>query len=1223
MKLNTFNLGLLRLWQANYPVLIMNSALRRISEADKRRFIMRANLVIFILTTCLMQVSAAGFAQRLTFSKKNTNLEQVFQELEKQTGYKVLYSDQKVNDTKKLDVNFSNASIAEVMEDCLRSQPLTYKIDHKTIVIKEKSVNIFDRLTAYLSSINVEGKAVDAESGKPIYNVNINLKGSRRSVASDENGRFVFNSLPDDAILIVSSVGYVTQELKASSIMFVKMLPANQTLNDVTVSTGYQTLKKSSTTGAFSLITAKDIESTPSINLLERLEGKIPGVQFDIRNNKIQIRGVSSYNSNYTPLIVIDGFASSNQNLTTVATGLVEASLTFKNQPATSGNAIIGTFNPADIESITFLKDAAASAIWGAKAANGVIVITTKHGRKGVSDINFSATLSTSAPGNFSNLTSMNSAQYIELEQELVNNNFISDPVVNGYRSAPVSEAEQWMLKAKMNPIYTAQRDSALSVLAKRSNIDQLKQYLLQRAVSQQYNLSFSGGADNSSYYVSGNYTKDQPVFKSNFGERYSVLTNLTNDFLNKKLSLATGISYTYSKSQVNSAALQALGNGQFGLTPYDLLVDQNGNKIYRGVMFTTRVSDSLTRVRGLLPWTYNAIDELNYGNTINTNSAFRFNATLTGKITDWLKVSAAGQMQKSFEEQVLLQNQNSFYTRNLINTGTNPSNTATLGTPYGFPKGGIYNNGRIYRDSYGLRAQFNIDKNFGTDHHFDMVGGTEISQQKARSNSQILYGYNEDLSTFANVNTTQSGRYNTIFGTATLPSPVTTIYRNTVRNLSYFTTGTYAYLGKYYVSGSIRFDDINVLGASREARATPLWSTGLRWDIMKENFMNKVNWINALSLRGSYGSAGNPPGTANVSTVNVGQVDSYTQLPYTTVGAAANPGLNWEITKMLNGGIDASFLQGRLNTNIDVYRKRTTNILMSLPINAAYGLTSLNYNAGSLSGHGLEVNVTGEIVKSKDWGWSSNFNISYNTNNVTDSRFPAKVVTVGANSAITTGYPLDNMFVYRWAGLDNTGKSQIYAADGSIISSTNNNVKPEDRVYAGRTTAPYFGGFSNTVRYKNLSLSARATYYLGHKFLYQSINSSLYPTSGGYSGLIATSRDLVNRWRKPGDEAFTNVPGLVGVNLNTVDRYVNSDINVRDAGNIRLQQISLSYSVPKSMLRKTPFIKAINLGATVSNLGLIWVANKEGIDPSYQMTNSFNNLPPTRNYVFNLNLSL
>jgi len=1186
-------------------------------------------IMVLIMTTFLLQVSAAGFAQKLTFTRQNASLKELFTEIRKQTGYNVFWQEGKVNDAMKVNVSFKDAPLDDVLKKTLSGHELSYKIVNQTVVVTKKEKSFLETVSDYLASINVEGKIVDASTNLPIPKVSVTLKGSTRSVVADERGNFRFNSLPDEGTLIFSSIGFVTQEVKIRESMEVRMVMATQLLEDVTVSTGYQSVKKSSTTGSFSVLTAKDIESTPSVNLMERIEGKIPGVQVDIRKNTIQIRGVSSYNAQ-PPLVVIDGFPSINQDLTSISSGLVDGNVTYKNQPSTTGNAIISSFNPADIESITFLKDAAASAIWGAKAANGVIVITTKRGKKGPSELNFSATLGVSAPGNFSNLNTMSNEEYIDLERELVDKGFIQDPVanliaspLNGYRTAPITEAQEWMFKAKRNPIYAGQRDSALNVLANRSNRDQLKDYLLQNAVTQQYNLSFSGGTDNTSYYVSGNYTKDQPVFKSNLGEKYSVLSNMTNTFLNKRITLSTGINYSYSKSQVNSAALQALSLSTFGLSPYEMLVDANGNRIQKGITLTTRTSDSLTRIKNLMPWTYNAIDELDYNNTVNTGNAVRINAALDGNVTDWLKLSVSGQIQKTIDDQINLKNENSFFTRDLINIGTNPLNTTLYGTRYGFPKGGIHNNARINRDDYALRGQLSVNKNWGTDHHFDMIAGTEIRQEKANGSTRTLYGYNEELSSSINVNTVgAAGRYTNIYGqTGIIPNPNNTISRSARRYLSYYSTATYAFKDKYYVTGSARFDDVNILGASRKARATPLWSAGLRWDIKKESFMDQLTWIDALSLRGSYGRSGNNPlQSANVSTVSVGSTDGYTQLPYSTIGYPVNQDIGWEITNMLNVGLDAALMNSRLNLSVDIYNKRTTDLLMSLPINSAYGWTTLSYNAGTLSGNGVDLNMIGYLMREKDWGWDANFNFSYNNNKITESR----VIPLNSTGVrLTPGYSVDQLFVYRWAGLDNTGKSQIYAADGSILKSNNNNIVIDDIVSAGRTIAPYFGGFGTSVRYKSLSISARASYNLGHKFLIQKIDPSLYPTGGSYGGLIGNNKALVNRWRQPGDEAFTDIPGLTGVDINTVNRYMYSDLNVRNAGTIRLQQITLSYRVPKTMLKNTPFIKAVNIGATVSNLGLLWTANKEGVDPSYQMTDKFTNLPPTRNYIFNLNLSL
>ncbi|TCC89955.1 SusC/RagA family TonB-linked outer membrane protein [Pedobacter hiemivivus] len=1185
-------------------------------------------LILLIMTTFLLQVSASTFAQRITFNKKEASLKQLFLEVKKQTGYNIFWEEGKVNDRQLIDASFKNTPLEVVLDKVLTPQKLTYKLVNKTIVVKKKEPLFFDKVTSFFATVNVTGKVIDAETGNGIPKVTVKLKNSNRMVVANEQGTFMFYGLNDDDILIISAVGYLAQEMKAKDGMVVKLLAATKVLEDVIVSTGYQQLKQKTTTGSYSVITAKEIEETPSVNLMERLEGKVPGVKFDLRNNSIQIRGVSSYNGR-PPLLVIDGFVALNQNLTNITSGTLDGNPKNSTQPETSGNAIISTFNPSDIESITFLKDAAATAIWGANAANGVIVVTTKRGKKGTSSINFSTTFSTSAPANFKNMTSMTNQQYIDFEQELFDKKFILNPA-SDWRQAPVSEAQQLMFDAKSGKITAAQKDAALNVLANRSNTDQLKEYLLQRAVSQQHNLSFSGGAENSSYYVSGNYTKDQPVFRKNSGESYSVLTNLTNDFLNKRLSLSTGLNYTYAKSTVNSAAIQALSVGRYGMAPYQMLVDDEGNRIGSYVTVKKNTADSLIRINKHLPWTYNPIDELNYNNTITERNSIRVNAAIKGKITNWLNLSVSGQLQKSLNDQVLIQNLDSYLGRELYNLGTVPVNGKLVS---GFPKGGIYKSTRSNSNAYGLRAQLDIDKNWNDVHRFNMVVGTEISQNKGTGSGQTLYGYNEDVSSAVNVNTTSTGNYATIYGQGQGRFPFTnsSIFRNTTRNLSHYSSAGYSYLNKYFATASVRFDDINLLGVDRRDRATPLWSGGLRWDIKKESFMDKIEWINSLSIRATLGTAGNPPLTsANFSTIaGIGQLDGYTQLPFVYINSPANQDIGWETTKTTNLGIDAGLFNNRLSVGVDIYRKRSYDIIMSLPLNSTYGYSSLSYNAGDLEGHGVELNISGDAVRTKDWNWSSNFNLSYNTNKVTDSRFPNRLANGGV-SAIITGLPVDNFFVYRWAGLDDKGQSQIYNASGKKISSKDQTytVAPEDLVNKGRTTAPYFGGLGTTVSYKNLSLSVRATYYLGHIFLLQTINQQFYPVDNEFSpaqfsGLLANNTRLTNRWRKAGDEATTDIPGITGSSITSISRFMNSDLNVRDAGNIRLQQITLSYRVPGSLLKRTHFIKSIDCGLTVSNLGLLWVANKEGIDPEYQMTNAYNNLPPTKNYVFNLRLSL
>ena len=406
--------------------------------------------------------------------------------------------------------------------------------------------------------------------------------------------------------------------------------------------------------------------------------------------------------------------------------------------------------------------------------------------------------------------------------------------------------------------MYTAQRDSALNVLRNRSNVNQIKEYMLQRAVTQQYNLAFTGGTDNSSYYISGNYTKDQPIYKSNKATSYNLNANFKNDFLRKRLTLNTGIVYGCQSAQVNNVALQTLGVGTFGSAPYDQLVDDNGNKVYTGSTYTERVSDSLARTKNLLPYTYNAIDELDYNHTITNKNNIRLNASLKGVLTNWLNVTVSGQYQKTILDQVNNKNLNSYLTRDLINNSTNTANITNTSflRINAVPKGGVYRTSRGLSDDYGLRGQLNADKNFGEDHHFDAILGTEIREAKYEGSEQALYGYDEQRSTSVPVSTVV--HYATLTNSRSRLPNLGMLFKSRTRYLSYYGNGTYSYLNRYFVSGSFRFDDINILGVDRRDRARPLWSSGLRWDIKREVFLQDVNWISSLSIRGTIGTT--PP---------------------------------------------------------------------------------------------------------------------------------------------------------------------------------------------------------------------------------------------------------------------------------------------------------------------------------------------------------------------------
>jgi TonB-linked SusC/RagA family outer membrane protein len=1196
------------------------------SRYDRRfstKILLVMKLTVLLLTVAFMGVSAKSISQSVTLSGKNIKLEKIFSTIRSQTGYLVFCDRDLLNDAQPITVAAQAMPLHQFLDVIFRNQSLQYLIREQTIFVSKKEVSgtlLFPIPDELLKTVPVQGRVTDI-TGNLLAGATIKIKGSTRSVLTDESGKFTMTVNIGD-VLIISYIGFQSQELTIgnSTDLTIKLQQAIIAMNEVqvNVSDGYQTISKERSTGAYGIVTAKDIAAVPSNNILQRLEGKVPGVRFDIRTNKIQVRSVNTYTTNTAPLIVIDGFPmleiGSEQTLTTIGNTTM------------ANSSILSKINPADIEQITFLKDAVATSIWGSKGANGVIVIETKRGKKGAPVVSVSSTVSVAKPPAISKLHWMNSAQYVDLERELVEKNFITDAKQSPYY-APLSaynpsEAQEWLFKVQRGTATQAEADAALAEISSRNNQSQIEKYLLQTAVTQQHNLSISGGGDNNTYYISANYNKDMPIYRSNKGENMIVTANLTNDLFNKRVKLRTGINYMYAATTTNNAAIDALGLTNTSLRPYDMLLDANGNRIRRNILFRPEVGDSLVKL-GYLPFTYNAIDELNYSNTKSVANQIRLNTGITAPLTKWLTLDVSGMYQRNMSEMLGIDEIQSYTGRVFVNQATTIS--STTGKPvYNLPYGGIYrlNNGTQY--DYNLRGQLNLNYSFNPDHQVTAIAGSEIREAYSKTYGSTQYGYDPDANSFGTVNPTTP--YATMYGwTTTIGNPFTSPSIQRTRYLSYYGNASYVYKSRYNLSGSARFDDYTQLGLSRNKRAKPFWSAGFKWNAEQEAFLQNIAWLNNLGVRVTYGTSGKVPvGGYYATVVSLNATDPNTQQPIGTIQNPANQQLGWETTRTLNEGVDINVFNNRLSASIDVYQKRSSGILTTLPYNPTYGWSSLLYNTGQMKSGGMELGITGKLLDQKDWSIVSTFNFSYSRTKVTDNRYNnITAANLIAGSSPVTGYPVSPLFVYRSAGLDPaTGQTQIYDRNNNIIRNTTNLTAAfdiNDLKFAGVRSAPYYGGFFNTFRYKRFELGVQTTYYFGHVFLKPSVNN--YPVYS-IAGVLGRQEDLAYRWKQTGDELFTDVPGLTGANANSINRYKTSDKLVRKADNIRLQQISLAYNVPAKLLPKGVF-KSLSISGNVRNLGMIWAANKEKLDPEYLNANSnYYSMPPVTSYVFNINAS-
>ncbi len=1180
-------------------------------------------ITTLLLLIGFLQVSARSYGQRVTLHEHNASLESVLKKIRAQSGYDVLFDLNLVLRAKAVSVDVQEVSVEDALRSSLAGQPLSFSIDNKTIVIREQSrveqVKEFFRAPVAIRCV------VTDSTGVALPGATLNVKGTKQYFVTDNKGEVLLPEVPDNGLpLIVSYVGYDTREVYVHSFTkdpytIVLRQSANQ-LNEVTViDNGYGKTTRERAAGAYATISSEEIAKTPTVSLLDRLEGKLPGVKIDARNNNIQVRGVTNYSGFSGPLIVVDGFPLIE------ATDQPRLNSTLLNGPLTA-NAVISRFDPQDIEQITVLKDASATSIWGARAANGVIVIETKKGKRGAApQLNFSYNATITQRPDLSRLKWMSSAQYINLEQELVDKAYLPDPAAttgsNALYAANNSEATEWMYRVKRGTATPAQRDAALTELGTRNSLDQINKYLLQNGVTHQAAMSLSGGSDHSTYSFAANYTKDQPFYRSNFAQSVILNTNLSSDFFKRRLTLRVGLNYQLARTQYNEAAGNALATTATSLRPYDLLLDANGNRIQRTVIFRQSIADGLT-AQGYLPFGYNAIDELDQSSSVGTTNNLRFIGGLNGKIVNWLSADVSFAAQRQYGNVVTINDINSYASRLLVNTGTSVVNGKLV---YGVPYGGTYYLANQSNYDTDVRAQLNANFIWKENAQLTALAGVEAREIGSEANSSTRYGYNSDVNTSQTVNPTVP--YTTLYGyTQTLTDNLSPLGFSRKRFFSYYSNAAYSLRNRYVVTGSVRFDDYTLLGVDRDKRASPFWSGGLRWNAAREDFLSSVSWLTDLAVRATIGTSGNvPTGGNNIPILSLSGVDSRTQQPIAVINSPANRGLTWEKSRQINVGIDFSLFKGRLFGNADVYEKRSTNIIYPLPYNATYGWSTLTFNTASLTGRGYEFGITGQVVNHPRFKWNSTLNLSYNTNRVTDSRFASNAGNLVTSGLPVEGLPVGALFVYRWAGLDNRGQSQIYDRNDGVISNTTNLTSAFTRAdlkYAGTTVAPYSGGFFNTFNYGPFTVSAQIAYYLGNVFLKQSVNSANYPAfQGQFYGVVGRIEDLANRWRQPGDEATTDVPGLSNINNNSLTRYQFSDLLVRKGDNVRLQQITLAYTVPGRLLPHGVF-KDLSVSANMRNIGILWRANKDGIDPLYYNTGKYAQLAPAPSFVFGVNAS-
>ena len=1170
-------------------------------------------LTAILLFAAALQVTAKGVAQeKITLSLANTSLEKVFDQIEAQTGFVFIYKDETVKD-KKVSIQVTNATLAQALDICLKGQALTYKIVGKSVAIKSEkpiSTSYADGVAPPL--IDVRGRVVN-EKGEPVEGVTVTVKGSSQKTVTDKNGEFSLATVEQDATLVFTHVSMEGFELKVSgrTELAISLKTKVSALGDVivTVNTGYEKIPKERATGSFEFVNTEELNRRVGTDILSRLEGVTTSVLFDRRElspsqstipvTNIIIRGLStltSLPSNIkSPLIVVDNFPYDGD---------------------------ITNINPNDVENITILKDAASASIYGAKAGNGVIVITTKQGKynqKAKLSVNTNTQI-TEKPDLF-HYPHMSSSDFINVESYLFSKGFYNADI-NNKRYPALSPAVEILNNRKLGLISADDSASKIDALRNMDARSDFEKYIYRRSVNQQYFINLNGGSSNVKYSLSGGFDKNLTNLSGNNFQRATIRSNLAINPI-QNLDLNVSFAYTSSKSENNSTGELGSGNYTINKTKDLYPYAQFSNSIAKD--YRSGYTDTAGTGR-LLNWKYNVLDELNYANNVSKQQDIVLNAGINYKVTKHLSAFFNYQYEHMNGEQKNYYSQQTYFTRNLINLYTNLVTTnALLRNP--IPLGGILDFDIPRITSQIGRGQLNYNQVWGK-HEINALAGGEIKQNIQEDKGDRTYGYNEQTITSILVDYVDRFPLYGNRGTDVIPS-FNGFNRLTNRFVSLFGNVGYTYNSKYTLTLSGRRDAANLFGVNTNDKWKPFWSIGGGWDITRESFF-KIKSISYLKFRLNYGYQGNVNNSLSpYSIISYGSPDnSPFKLTWASISNPANPDLSWERLKQVNAGLDFTLLNNRLNGSVDVYKKNSDNLILTAFVDPTTGVAATNKNSASMVGKGVDVVLNSLNVNTRSFKWNTEVTFGKIANKVTDYsgsenmknlRVSALVSSNGIGILARKDIPPYALYSYPFAGLDPaTGDPQGYLGKSlskDYLAISNQVFDTANIIYHGSAIPTTFGNFTNIFRYKGIALIVAISYRFGYYFRKNTISYyNLYNRS-------KTNPDYEKRWQKPGDELVTTVPSQVYPLSNTRrdDFYAYSSANVFRGDNIRLQNIKLAYDLNKKLLGRLP-IQAVNFYATLENVALIWVANKDKLDPDYNAGNSY--YPAPKRIALGLNVN-
>ena len=1077
---------------------------------SKRRNLLTQTILVmqfsalFIFIACL-QVSANGYAQKISISEKNASIQKVFKEIEKQSEYQFFYNERLLQGAKKVNIKLVNASLEDVLEACFKNQPLTFAIIQNTVIVKAKN-NLGNDLPSPPPPINISGRITN-ESGEPLLNVSIMVKGSDKGTNSNANGDFTLTDVDNNAVLLISSIGYETQELavRSKTTFYVRLKRIVKSL-DETIVIAYGTSSKRLNTGSVSSVTSETISKQPVADPLAALQGRVSGLMITPSSGlpgasfQVRIRGENSMKQGSDPLYIVDGvpYFSSSMNMFSGANG---------------SQSPLNSINPNDIDRIDVLKDADATAIYGSRGANGVIIITTKKGKAGESRV--SANFYTGMSKVSNKIDMLNTPQYLQMRKDA----FQFDAVIPTAAIAP--DLLVWDQNA-----YTDWQDL---LIGNTANLTETQ-------------VSFSGGSVQTRFLLSGTYRNESTVMLGDFKfRRGGIHLNADHSSLNGKFGVTS--SFNFTSDENNSVPTDV--SQYINLTPNYPAYNPNGSLYWFG-----NVQNPLA----YLNRTYETSTSNLIGNTV-----------LRYTILPGLNIKT----NLGFTQTKLKQIQT------LPASGFNPATFTGSTSQFG--------NSLV--NSYIIEPQADYSFTAGPG-KLNLLAGASWQQNINEGQYLLGAGYSSDAllkdiqsASSVSVRGVDQRQYN---------------YQSVFGRLNYNINQTYLINVTFRRDGSSRFGPGKQFGN--------FGAVGAGWIFTNEKgIKNALSFLSYGKLRGSYGTTGND----QIGDYQYLDTWASTTFPYSGMSGlnptrVYNPDYSWEINKKLEAALELGFLDDDILFTANYYNNRSGNQLIGNTLSSQSGFSSFTANLPAKvqnSGWEFELNTTS--VKTKNFTWTTALNISLPSNKLL--AYP-NLARSGDASSYEVGQSIRMIKGFKFTGVNpQTGLPEFLDVNkDGIISS------PGDYVVLGETMPQLFGGLSNQLTYKKLSLD-----FFFQFVKQEAITMDWGPLVGVPGTMVNKDISILDRWTTPGD--VTNIPRPSATSANAANTayrnfFRSSDAAWGDASYIRLKNVSLQYDLSAI----TSKWKMYNTSVFLLGQNLLTFTNYKGLDPEI---NGFD-----RRFVFPIN---